>query len=96
MANLAQRGSFTRDTTGIKAPTFDGTQPCMYVDDPDMFFPEPDEPGFYKQQKAAKAVCAECYFRLPCLEYAVDNHLLGIWGGTTMSERRKFRSMKSK
>ena len=40
----------------------------------------------------AKALCAACAVREPCLAYAVaDSELVGIWAGTTGSERRLMR-----
>jgi WhiB family transcriptional regulator, redox-sensing transcriptional regulator len=42
--------------------------------------------------RAAKAVCAECPVRQPCLEYALKwNHLSGVWGGLSERERRLVR-----
>jgi len=88
-----QLGSTIENVDGIKAPMFDGTQPCAYVD-PEMFFPEPEEPNFYRKQRDAKAICQECAFVYPCLEYALENYPLGIWGGTTYSERKRLRSLR--
>ncbi|MHB1615049.1 MAG: WhiB family transcriptional regulator [Actinomycetes bacterium] len=40
-------------------------------------------------QNRAKAVCARCPVRLPCLADALDNRVeFGVWGGTTERERR--------
>ena len=42
----------------------------------------------------ARALCESCKARVPCLEYALeggDQHIRGIWGGTTAQERRKMR-----
>ncbi len=41
------------------------------------------------RERRAKAICAGCSVRLPCLEYATgirEPH--GIWGGLTELERR--------
>jgi WhiB family transcriptional regulator, redox-sensing transcriptional regulator len=38
---------------------------------------------------AAKAVCTRCIVRTECLRYALDNNLVGIWGGLTLAERRR-------
>jgi WhiB family redox-sensing transcriptional regulator len=71
------------------APSFDGNQPCAYVD-PDLFFPPLGRA--VPVVRAAKAVCATCRFMQPCLEYAVARpDLLGIWGGTTERERAALR-----
>ena len=42
-----------------------------------------------RREAAAKAICADCPVRAPCLEYALsiqEQH--GVWGGTTEAERR--------
>jgi len=37
----------------------------------------------------AKAVCASCLVRQPCLEFALATHQVhGVWGGLTEEERR--------
>jgi hypothetical protein len=38
---------------------------------------------------AAKTVCARCIVRDECLTYALENNLVGIWGGLTLAERRR-------
>ncbi len=58
-----------------------------------MFFPPPhferkDERE--AREKAAKAICATCPVRQPCLDYALrirEPH--GIWGGLNEAERRQ-------
>lgn len=43
---------------------------------------------------AAKAICATCPVVEPCLEYALtfpDHDDFGVWGGTTVLERRSIR-----
>ncbi len=37
---------------------------------------------------AAKKMCTGCPVREPCLAVAVTDDLVGIWGGTTTSERK--------
>ena len=39
----------------------------------------------------AKAVCARCACRVNCLQYAIDHHESGVWGGTTERQRRQPR-----
>jgi Transcription factor WhiB len=69
---------------------------CAEVD-PELFFPEP---GQVPQAAAAKAVCAGCAVRGPCLEAAVhgpqarDDHT-GIFAGTTASDRVRLRGRPS-
>lgn len=57
----------------------------------DAFFPEWQTEGAIPQTFLAKKVCGNCLAREECLEYALNNHVLGIWGGTTENERRKLR-----
>jgi len=69
--------------------------------DPEMFYPQetnivrPDGTVRYayliKEERMAKAVCAGCPLKDPCLEYALRNGEIGIWGGTTESDRRRLR-----
>jgi WhiB family transcriptional regulator, redox-sensing transcriptional regulator len=69
---------------------------CREVD-PELFFPEP---GQVPQAAAAKAVCAGCGVRGPCLEAALhgpqarDDHA-GIFAGTTASDRVRLRGRAS-
>jgi WhiB family redox-sensing transcriptional regulator len=62
--------------------------------DPDLFF-SPDT--FENKQErddrevAAKAVCASCPVREPCLDYAIRaGERYGIWGGLNELERRAY------
>lgn len=55
--------------------------------DPELFFPAKGGSA-----DPAKAVCAACPVRVPCLDYALDHgERLGVWGGTTPRERRELR-----
>jgi hypothetical protein len=45
----------------------------------------------YDYEKEAKAICAECPYKARCLEYAINNHEQGIWGGTTERQRNVLR-----
>jgi WhiB family redox-sensing transcriptional regulator len=69
---------------------------CREID-PELFFPEP---GQVPQAAAAKAVCAGCAVRGPCLEAALhgpqahDDHT-GIFAGTTASDRVRLRGRAS-
>lgn len=59
----------------------------------EVFFPPPyverkDER--HEREEAAKAICATCPVRQPCLEYAMairEPH--GIWGGLNEAERKQ-------
>jgi WhiB family redox-sensing transcriptional regulator len=37
--------------------------------------------------RRARAVCATCPVRRPCLEFALREGMLGVWGGSTSAER---------
>jgi WhiB family redox-sensing transcriptional regulator len=69
---------------------------CATVD-PELFFPQP---GQAPQTAAAKAICAGCTVRGPCLEAALhgpqahDDHT-GIFAGTTASDRVHLRGRAS-
>lgn len=55
--------------------------------DPDAFFPPPGP----KTDRDAKAICATCPVVDTCLEYALTNHLDGVWGNTNGRERKRLR-----
>jgi len=60
--------------------------------DPDLWFP--DMGGRSPQ---AKAICAVCAVREPCLAWAVDNREpYGIWGGLSADERKKLRIRRNR
>ena len=60
--------------------------------DPDVFFPVSDE-----EAEEAKAICATCPVREPCLEYALANRERdGVWGGATERERRRLIRQRRK
>jgi WhiB family redox-sensing transcriptional regulator len=53
--------------------------------DPELFYPASDEGG-----EAAKAICAVCPVREPCLEHAITaREKQGVWGGLNEKERRR-------
>jgi WhiB family redox-sensing transcriptional regulator len=72
--------------------------PCAETD-PEMFFAEerqdPRNPNkivsVYRNEKGAKAVCFSCEYRFECLQLALEENLIGIWGGTTENERRNIK-----
>lgn len=60
--------------------------------DPTIFYPVSDE-----EADAAKAICAQCPVRQPCLEYALANRERdGVWGGATERERRRIIRQRRK
>lgn len=67
----------------------DETRPCQGHDY--LFFPSTNDPADVAD---AKALCADCPTRLPCLDHALTYEEAGIWGGTTQYERRKIRGRR--
>ena len=69
---------------------------CATVD-PELFFPQELEglngriTYVYKNYPQAKQVCNNCPLIMECLEYALKNGELGIWGGTTEEQRKNLR-----
>ena len=60
--------------------------------DPSIFYPVSEEDA-----GEAKAVCAECPVREPCLEWALANREQdGVWGGATERERRRMIRQRRK
>jgi WhiB family transcriptional regulator, redox-sensing transcriptional regulator len=50
--------------------------------DPDLFFPISSTGRALGQITKAKAICAACPVRQPCLDFALEHDLAhGIWGG---------------
>lgn len=76
-------------------PTFykNGTPNCASVD-PDMFFPEKGS-GQGKEFKQLRDVCRRCDLVNECLEWALEHHEFGIWGGTSERERRVIRRKRA-
>ena len=68
---------------------------CNGTSVPDLWFPEHAGRGADPRVKMAKAICASCPVRLPCLDYALSRGERGIWGGTTEDERRLLRKTAS-
>jgi WhiB family transcriptional regulator, redox-sensing transcriptional regulator len=58
-----------------------------------VFFPPPQferKDEKLERETRAKAICAACGVRQPCLEYAVSiREPHGIWGGLNENERRQ-------
>jgi WhiB family redox-sensing transcriptional regulator len=60
--------------------------------DPELFFPIGTTGPAVAQIRQAKAVCAGCPVREPCLAYALSTGQdFGIWGGYDETERRRLR-----
>jgi WhiB family redox-sensing transcriptional regulator len=65
-----------------------GAPPCSEAM-PDAYFPEGS--SSYTYARSAKKICSTCPYQIACLEYALKNNELGIWGGTTEGERRRMK-----
>lgn len=62
--------------------------PCQTTD-PDVFFPEKQDPNGPAQRKLAAALCAACPVRVACLEYAIEHLPYGYAGGMPDYARRR-------
>ena len=60
---------------------------CSHTD-PELFFPVSANGQSVEQLAQAKALCSGCSVRPACLQFALDTHVDGVWGGTTQEERR--------
>jgi WhiB family redox-sensing transcriptional regulator len=71
---------------------------CAEVD-PELFFPQEVEVvqsktipiSVYKDLAAAKEICKRCPLAAECLAYALNNQVIGVWGGTTERQRDQLR-----
>lgn len=63
---------------------------CAEVDT-DIFFPPKGGTA-----RAALRVCAACPVREDCLQLALDLHADGIWGGTTVLQRRDLQRERAR
>ncbi|MFE2110001.1 WhiB family transcriptional regulator [Kitasatospora sp. NPDC059463] len=65
--------------------------------DPELFFPIGSSTSFATlvQSDEAKAVCGRCPVSRQCLEWALDQPVEGVWGGTTEAERRAMRRRRA-
>jgi WhiB family transcriptional regulator, redox-sensing transcriptional regulator len=56
---------------------------------PELFFPVAMGGAGLAEITRAKAVCSRCPVRRQCLDYAIETgQSHGVWGGTTVDERR--------
>lgn len=71
--------------------------PACAETDPELFFPQEitDSTGNlrskYYNLAAAKKICDGCPLKMACLEYALNNIEIGVWGGTTEEQRNLMR-----
>jgi WhiB family redox-sensing transcriptional regulator len=77
--------------TGARSLSWMSRGACRQAD-PELFFPIAAVTGpAARQVEAAKAVCGRCVVRADCLSYSLEAMPEGIWGGTTLEERRAAR-----
>ena len=82
----------SKNVVYLDFPKFiDKGKPKCAETDPDIFFPDPEVPGSEERTRRAKRVCASCPYLDECKQWAIDNYEIGIWGGTTDSDRRGIR-----
>ncbi|MEV0694268.1 MULTISPECIES: WhiB family transcriptional regulator [unclassified Streptomyces] len=68
------------------------TRAACRDEDPDLFFPIGTSGPALLQTEQAKAVCRRCPVRQQCLDWAMDSgQSLGVWGGTSETERRALK-----
>jgi WhiB family redox-sensing transcriptional regulator len=64
--------------------------------DPELFFPDGDEPLARVQAGTAKAVCRTCPVAGTCLAWALaTGQSYGVWGGLTQDERRAVLAVRA-
>lgn len=74
------------DTTSTREPAWHAQAACRGLDAA-LFYPADDD---NEAIEVAKAVCAQCPVKGPCLEYALDvREKNGVWGGFTERDRRR-------
>jgi len=76
--------------------------PACAETDPELFFPLEVDMGFgrftskYQNASAARKICASCPLIEKCLDYALLNNEVGIWGGTTEEQRKQIRKNRGR
>jgi WhiB family redox-sensing transcriptional regulator len=66
----------------------DWSEAVCAKEDPNLFFPEGNRQTVVTMTEQAKRLCASCPIAAQCLEVALRDNAWGIWGGTTMKERK--------
>jgi hypothetical protein len=65
--------------------------PACVKADVDIFFKDVNEAGYKHYSEEAKKFCKTCPYVAECLEWALKNNEMGVWGGTTERERRMLK-----
>jgi len=55
-----------------------------------IFFPSRGE-----SVEDARAICEGCPVVAECLDFALEHHCIGVWGGTTERQRRQLRRQRN-
>ena len=65
--------------------------------DPELFYPPSESDDGSAAADEAKAICAICPVREPCLEHAITfREKQGVWGGLDERERRRLVRQRRK
>ena len=67
---------------------FSDTPACVGIDT-ELFFTE--ERGNYPHFDYIKKVCNTCPVQVECFNYAIENLVHGLWAGTKLEERNRYR-----
>lgn len=97
LAEMSRRPAVLEPVEMAMTESFDDTDwrrdaACREVDT-SVFFPDTEEEA---ATATAKAICAACPVREPCLSFALANRQeQGVWGGLTETERRRMRRRRA-
>ena len=84
----ARQDSARQDSARQDGASWRESAACRFLET-DLFFPIGKTGLAVAEIQRAKAVCAACPVREPCLTFALDTHQgYGIWGGYDEDERR--------
>lgn len=76
----------------MEYPDFsDKGDPVCAQTDPDLFFPDKELPTYREIMHMAKEACGTCPYKNECLEWALKNNEIGIWGGTDEIDRSRMK-----
>ena len=89
LVDLTSAGAALRDAASPRPPAAWRESAACRQADPELFFPIGQAGPAVAGIQRAKAVCARCPVRQPCLAYALDTRQeFGIWGGCDENELR--------
>ena len=84
----ARQGSARQGSARQGSASWRESAACRFLET-DLFFPIGKTGLAVAEIQRAKAVCADCPVRQPCLTFALDTHqAYGIWGSYDEDERR--------